>query len=123
MTAGRRFTIPAPSTAEPGTFVAARVHARGGRACVYCGARDVPLEVDHIRPRAHFAATAPAATVNAPTNLVTACAECNQAKGPQNLAGFATMLRGRGLPAKVVAAAVRRVNAVRRRPLHLTLNS
>ena len=123
MTAGPRFTIPPPSGVEVSAFLAARVHARDGHACVYCGARGVPLEVDHLRARAHFHASAPARVVNAPSNLVTSCGPCNQAKGPQNLPGFAAMLRGRGLPANVVAALVRRANAARRRPLHLQVVS
>ncbi|MCE6957488.1 HNH endonuclease, partial [Cereibacter sphaeroides] len=26
---------------------------KGGRCCAYCDARNVPLQIDHVRPRAH----------------------------------------------------------------------
>ncbi len=116
MTAKRRLTIPPPCASRPPLALAVLVHRRDGFACVYCGARPTELHLDHLRPLAHFPAAAPASTVHAPTNLVTACADCNQAKGPQNLPGFAAMLRGRGAPSQVVAAMVRRVAAARRRP-------
>ncbi len=118
---GRRFTIPAPSTADVGWSLLRRVQIRDGFACVYCGARHVSLTIDHVRPKAHFPSTAPAALVNAPSNLVTACAECNHAKGPQSLRGFAETLRGRGLPAPVVAAVMRRARTAMRRSLPLTV--
>lgn len=118
---GRRFTIPPASKVDAGPALVLRVHRRDRFACVYCGARHTALDVDHVRPKAHFAATAPASTVNALRNLATACAECNAAKGPQNLDGFAAMLRGRGVPAKAVASMRRRVRAALRRPLTLAL--
>jgi len=121
MTAGRRFTIPSPSTVETPQTLIRRVPVRDGFACVYCGARHVSLTVDHVRPRAHFPSTTPAREVNAPANVVTACVECNQAKGPQNLHGFVATLRGRQLPARVVAAVVRRARAAARRELPLRL--
>ena len=114
---GRRFTIPAASEARPPLTLAARIQRRDGFACAYCGARGVPLEVDHVRARAHFAATASGAKVNSPQNLVTACEDCNGAKGPQNLDGFAAMLRGRGLAPRAVASMRRRVRAASRRRL------
>ncbi len=118
-----RLTIPAPSTLELPSSLARRVLRRDGFACVYCGAHGVPLEVDHLRPRAHFHVNAPASAVHAPSNLVTACAECNQAKGPQNLPGFLAMLRGRGVPARIIAALSRRARAAARRDLPLALVS
>ncbi len=117
MTAGRRFAIPSPSSARVSLVTAWCVQHRDGFACAYCGAVVADLHVDHVRPLAHFPAGAPDHEVNDPRNLVAACPDCNQAKGPQNLPGFAAMLRGRGLPARVVAALVRRANASRRRPL------
>lgn len=117
MTTGKRFTIPAPSTAELPAALARRVHLRDRRACVYCGANNVPVEVDHVRSRAQFPASAPAAKVNAPSNLVTACAPCNQVKGPQGLRGFAETLRLRGMPPRLVTALVRRARAAVRREL------
>jgi hypothetical protein len=48
---------------------------RDGYTCRYCGAQapDVPLTVDHVIPRALGGATDP-------TNLVTACKDCNSGK-------------------------------------------
>lgn len=83
--------------------------SRDGFACVYCGRSGGVLVVDHVRPCAHFPATATRDEVNAPENLVAACDACNRAKGPQDLDGFAAMLRGRGLPAADVDAMVQRV--------------
>ncbi len=113
----RRFAIPAPSKAEPGPSLLRRVHLRDGRACVYCGASESALVIDHVRARAHYPSTAAPSAVNDPRNLVTACEECNGSKGPQNLDGFATMLRGRGVSARAVASMRRRVRAATRRPL------
>ncbi len=52
-----------------------------GRQCVYCGATDVPLQVEHMRPRAHSGS-------NRIGNLTLACASCNQAKGTQDIRVF-----------------------------------
>jgi 5-methylcytosine-specific restriction endonuclease McrA len=111
------FILPAPSKATPSSVFARRIFLRDKHRCVYCGAVDVPLEIDHARAKAHFPASAAPSVVNDRTNLVTACVECNAAKGPQNLQGFAAMLRGRGVPAQDVTAVVRRVRAALRRPL------
>jgi 5-methylcytosine-specific restriction endonuclease McrA len=45
-----------------------------GRACVYCGATDVPLEVEHIIPASR-------GWSNRISNLTLACHDCNQDKG------------------------------------------
>jgi hypothetical protein len=45
-----------------------------GRACAYCGATDVPLEVEHIVPRRRGGS-------NRISNLTLACHDCNQEKG------------------------------------------
>lgn len=52
-----------------------------GRACAYCDARDVPLEVDHIHPRSRGGA-------NRVSNLTLACRPCNQAKSNRDGAEF-----------------------------------
>ena len=116
MTAGGDYTIPAASAARPPLSLVVLIHRRDGFACAYCGATPAELHVDHVRPLAHFAATASPSAVNDPSNLVTACVDCNQAKGPQNLAGFAELLRGRGIPPRTVTRMIRRANAARRRP-------
>jgi hypothetical protein len=46
---------------------------RDGRHCSYCGAVDVPLNLDHFIPRARGGS-------NRPSNLVPACIECNEPK-------------------------------------------
>jgi hypothetical protein len=45
-----------------------------GRTCVYCEAKDVPLEIDHIVPRSRSGSD----RVN---NLTLSCHQCNQKKG------------------------------------------
>ena len=56
-----------------------------GRKCAYCGKRDVPLEVEHIVPKARGG-------TNRVSNLTLACVPCNLAKGTQTAAEFG--LRG-----------------------------
>ena len=118
MTAGRRFTIPAQSDARVPQTLLARVLLRDGLACVYCGVSGlgVALHVDHARSLAHSPASTLASVVNAPSNLVTACAACNAAKGPQDLPGFARMLRRRGVAPGVVRAMIARTHRAARRP-------
>ncbi len=112
------FTIPDPSEARVPPALLFRVMTRDGFACVYCGAAGagVVLRIDHVRPCAHFSATAPRPAVNDPTNLVTACEGCNGSKGAQDLPCFARMLRGRGVAPAPVRAMIGRVRrAVQRR--------
>lgn len=116
-----RFKIPEASQSDAPTPLIRLVQVRDRFTCVYCGARHVPLEVDHVRPKAHFALSAPGEDVHRPRNLATACAVCNASKGPQNLDGFSAMLRGRGVPSKVVDAMRRRVRNALRRPLPLAI--
>lgn len=52
-----------------------------GRQCAYCGARDVPLEVEHINPRAK-------SRDDRVCNLTLACHPCNEKKGAQNVRDF-----------------------------------
>ncbi|MEV6866495.1 RNA-guided endonuclease IscB [Streptosporangium subroseum] len=47
--------------------------ATWGRACAYCGALDVPLNIDHIHPRSRGGS-------DRISNLAVACIPCNQAK-------------------------------------------
>ena len=54
-----------------------------GRKCYYCGAKDVPLEKEHILPRSKGG-------TNRVSNLTVSCRECNQEKGnrhPNEIAG------------------------------------
>ena len=55
--------------------------AKWGRRCAYCGAEDVPLEVDHIVPRSRGGS-------DRVSNLTLACHSCNQRKGNRPLEEF-----------------------------------
>ena len=46
------------------------------RCCAYCGANNIPLEIDHIHPKSRGGS-------DRISNLTLACRECNQAKGHQ----------------------------------------
>jgi len=52
-----------------------------GRACTYCGKQDIPLQVEHITPRANGG-------TNRISNLCLACEKCNLAKGAKNIKDF-----------------------------------
>ena len=52
-----------------------------GRKCSYCGKQDVPLEIEHITPKAKGGS-------NRVSNLCLACHECNTKKGTQTAAEF-----------------------------------
>ncbi|WP_327662142.1 MULTISPECIES: RNA-guided endonuclease IscB [unclassified Streptomyces] len=54
---------------------------RWSRTCAYCGAANVPLNIEHVRPRSHGGSARIA-------NLVLACAPCNQAKGSRVVTTF-----------------------------------
>ena len=51
------------------------------RCCAYCGAKDVPLQIEHIRPRATGGS-------NSVTNLTLACEPCNTRKGAKPVEQF-----------------------------------
>jgi 5-methylcytosine-specific restriction endonuclease McrA len=51
------------------------------RTCVYCGAKNVPLQVEHIIPKAKSGS-------NRISNLTLACDACNKAKGTLSLEEF-----------------------------------
>ena len=52
-----------------------------GRRCVYCAKSDVPLNVEHIVPKARGGS-------NRLSNLAIACVECNQKKGAKPIEEF-----------------------------------
>jgi 5-methylcytosine-specific restriction endonuclease McrA len=52
-----------------------------GRACVYCGKKDVPLEVEHIIPKSRGGS-------NRVSNLTIACTDCNQEKDNNSIELF-----------------------------------
>jgi len=51
------------------------------RKCSYCSAEDVPLQVEHIQPKAKGGS-------NRISNLCLACEKCNQKKGTQDIKVF-----------------------------------
>lgn len=51
------------------------------RQCVYCGAKDTALEIEHVMPRSKGGS-------DRVSNLVIACHPCNQAKGNQDIKDF-----------------------------------
>jgi 5-methylcytosine-specific restriction endonuclease McrA len=54
---------------------------KGNRTCSYCGAKDIPLQIEHIQPRAKGG-------TNRISNLSLACEPCNTAKGTLDIAVF-----------------------------------
>ncbi|EKD09749.1 hypothetical protein SPLC1_S160320 [Arthrospira platensis C1] len=52
-----------------------------GRTCAYCGAQNVPLEVEQIQPRSKGGS-------DRVSNLTMACHSCNQAKGNGDIRDF-----------------------------------
>ncbi|WP_307814143.1 RNA-guided endonuclease IscB [Streptomyces sp. N35] len=53
-----------------------------GRACVYCGITDVPLNIDHVHPRSRGGS-------DRVSNLVLACIPCNERKSNRPVEEFA----------------------------------
>ncbi|OUL27265.1 HNH endonuclease [Nostoc sp. RF31YmG] len=52
-----------------------------GRQCAYCGVKDVPLQIEHIHPRAKGGS-------NSITNLTLSCEKCNTKKGTRDIKEF-----------------------------------
>jgi 5-methylcytosine-specific restriction endonuclease McrA len=52
-----------------------------GRQCAYCGVKDVPLQIEHIHPRAKGGS-------NSITNLTLSCEKCNTKKGTRAIKEF-----------------------------------
>jgi 5-methylcytosine-specific restriction endonuclease McrA len=52
-----------------------------GRECTYCGKKNVPLQMDHIRARSRNGS-------NRLSNLIPACQPCNEAKGARSVEEF-----------------------------------
>ncbi|BAY46968.1 HNH endonuclease [Scytonema sp. HK-05] len=51
------------------------------RQCAYCGIKDVPLQIEHIHPRAQGGS-------NSITNLTLSCSKCNTKKGTKDIKEF-----------------------------------
>jgi 5-methylcytosine-specific restriction endonuclease McrA len=82
MSEGRSLTaVEYRNGALTGTEIREYLLAKWGRACAYCGATGVPLNIDHIRPRSRGGA-------GRISNLTLACVSCNQAKGSDPVEEF-----------------------------------
>jgi 5-methylcytosine-specific restriction endonuclease McrA len=70
-----------------------------GRRCAYCGTKDVPLQIEHLVPKARGGSDRVA-------NLTLACEPCNQRKGNQTATefGFPQLLAQAKAPLKDAAA-------------------
>ena len=85
------------------------------RACVYCDAKNVPLQIEHVVPRSKSGS-------DRVSNLTLACEPCNTAKGSQPIEAFLTSDPGRlakitaqlKTPLKDAAAVNATRNAIRR---------
>ncbi|AOY83979.1 RNA-guided endonuclease IscB [Moorena producens JHB] len=84
--------------------------AKWGRNCVYCGAENVPLEVEHIVPKSRGGS-------NRVSNLTLACRCCNQKKGSDPIEKFLkkkpAILKGVLAKAKAPLKDAAAVNATR----------
>lgn len=74
--------------------------AKWGRECCYCGAKDTPLNVEHIVPKAKGG-------TNRVSNLAIACIPCNTKKGSRSIEEFLT-----GKPERLA-----KIKAQQKRPL------
>lgn len=74
---------------------------RGNHKCAYCGAKGVPLEIEHVVPRSSRGS-------NRVSNLVPSCKPCNQRKGSQPVEVFL----------KEKPDVLKRIKAQMKTPLH-----
>lgn len=74
--------------------------AKWGRECCYCGAKDAPLNIEHIVPKAKGG-------TNRISNLAIACIPCNTKKGAKSIEEFLT-----GKPERLA-----KIKAQQKRPL------
>ena len=83
----------------------ARLRARAQHRCVYCGATEGPMHLDHAVPRSRGGA-------DDESNLVLACASCNCRRQDMSLRGYMRYLRqGLGWTSAQTSACLRRVRA------------
>ena len=77
------------------------IYQRDGRRCVYCGRTppEVKLTVDHVHPRQLGGR-------DDPSNLVTACRQCNSDKRDMVLRVYALHLESYGRPTEAMLARV-----------------
>lgn len=84
------------------------IYERDDYQCVYCLSKAY-LTIDHVTPRSWFPTKVSNEELNDPTNLVTACDDCNLGKGQLDLSSFAAKLRKSEVSKKVVSDMVKRV--------------
>jgi len=79
------------------------IYVRDGLQCVYCGAdvEETRLTLDHLLPFELGGG-------NGASNLVTACASCNCAKGKKTLRQFLSYLRGCSIDTSGLSKRIRR---------------
>jgi 5-methylcytosine-specific restriction endonuclease McrA len=81
-----------------------------GRACVYCGATNTPLQIEHIQAKSKGGS-------DRVGNLTLACEPCNRAKGTEDISNFLAqkpdLLKRIGEKASKPLAAAAAVNATR----------
>jgi RRXRR protein/HNH endonuclease len=64
-----------------GTEIREYLLAKWNRTCAYCGAEQVPLNLDHIQPKAKGGS-------NRASNLTLSCVPCNERKGTRDVREF-----------------------------------
>lgn len=82
------------------------LYHRDAFTCVYCGASDRALTLDHVVP-------VELGGSHATSNVVTTCLSCNSAKQAKTMRSWLAYLRARGVETETIARRVR--NATRRR--------
>ena len=99
----------------PGFEVREYLLEKWGRTCAYCGAENIPLQIEHIQPKSRGG-------TNRISNLCISCKSCNFRKGTQDIRDF---LRGNTETLKRIEAQAKRplrdataVNATRFKLLH-----
>lgn len=92
------------------------IYLRDGLACVYCGVTvesGAVFSLDHLKPVKEGG-------THHQTNLVTACLQCNRARGTRPVRLFAVYVAGYiGKGSKTAASIIHNINRTRRRKLDL----
>src|SRR5450755_3277654 len=70
-----------PATRLAGYELREYLLEKWGRRCAYCSKENLPLQIEHIVPRAKGGS-------NRVSNLTLACEKCNTAKGIQDITVF-----------------------------------
>jgi 5-methylcytosine-specific restriction endonuclease McrA len=82
------------------------IYERDGASCVYCGANDQLLSLDHLECRSWGGA------LKDPKNLVTACHSCNSARSDMTIPQFQRYLNAKhGLKTKGLARKIKRLTS------------